>query len=48
MQPKVVISEIDGCKCVHLASEPVHAVFQGQTAWRGTVKVAIAAKAKET
>jgi len=39
MQPKVVISSIDGCKCVHVASEPVHEIIQGQTAWPGTVEV---------
>lgn len=39
MPPKVLISAIDGCECVYVASEPVHEVFQGQTAWQGTVEV---------
>jgi hypothetical protein len=39
MPPKIIISGIDGCECVHVASEPVHEVFQGQIAWQGTAKV---------
>jgi hypothetical protein len=39
IQPHVLITSIDGCECVHVASEPVHEVFQGQTAWQGTVEV---------
>src|SRR5438067_1254916 len=37
--PQGIISAIDGYPCVHVASEPVHEVFQGQTAWQGTVEV---------
>jgi hypothetical protein len=39
IQPHVPLTSIDGCECVHIASEPVHEVFQGQTAWQGTVEV---------
>jgi hypothetical protein len=28
-----------GCDSRHIESVPVHEVFQGQTAWRGTVEV---------
>jgi hypothetical protein len=33
------IKEMHGCKSLHVASVPVHEVFQGQTAWRGRVEV---------
>ena len=33
------IRAVHGCNSVHVASEPVHEVFQGLTAWQGTVEV---------
>lgn len=45
MQPKNVqsleeaIREMHGCDSRYVESVPVHEVFQGQTAWRGTVEV---------
>lgn len=45
MQPKNVQSLRDAIKATHgchsryVESVPVHEVFQGQTAWRGTVEV---------
>jgi hypothetical protein len=34
-----VIKEQHGCDSVHVRSEAVHEVFQGLTAWQGTVEV---------
>lgn len=34
-----VIDHLHGCKAVHLRSEPVHEVFQGQTVWSGQVEI---------
>jgi hypothetical protein len=39
LPPQGVLSSIDGYECVHVRSEPVHEVFQSQTAWQGTVEV---------
>ena len=33
------IKEVHGCDSQHVESVPVHEVFQGQTAWQGTVEV---------
>lgn len=34
-----VILALHGCDSKHVQSVPVHEVFQGQTAWQGTVEV---------
>lgn len=34
-----VILALHGCDSKHVDSVPVHEVFQGQTAWQGTVEV---------
>jgi hypothetical protein len=39
LPPQGMLSKFDGCKCIHVASEPVHEVFHGQTARQGTVEV---------
>lgn len=45
MQPKNVqsleeaIKATHGCDSVHVASEAVHELFQGLTAWQGTVEI---------
>jgi hypothetical protein len=45
MQPENVqslqraIKAMHGCNSRYVESVPVHEVFQGQTAWRGTVEV---------
>lgn len=45
MQPKNVqslqsaIKATHGCESRYIESVPVHEVFQGQTAWQGTVEV---------
>ena len=45
MQPEniksfqVAIKDVHGCDSRHVESVPVHEVFQGQTAWQGTVEV---------
>ena len=45
MQPENVqslqeaIKAMHGCDSKHVESVPVHEVFEGQTAWRGTVEV---------
>jgi hypothetical protein len=45
MQPKKlqslesVIKEMHDCDAVHVASEEVHELFQGLTAWQGTVEI---------
>lgn len=36
---KQAIKALHGCEAVHVASEAVHEVFQGLTAWHGTVEV---------
>jgi hypothetical protein len=33
------IKAVHGCDSVHVRSESVHEVFQGRTAWQGTVEV---------
>lgn len=38
-RPQGVLSAMDGCECVHVGSEPVCEVFQGQTTWQGIVEV---------
>jgi len=39
LPPQGVLSSIDGCECVHVWSEAVHEMFQGQIVWEGTVDV---------
>ena len=45
MQPKNVqslegvIKTLHGCDSVHVGSEQVHELFQGMTAWQGTVEI---------
>ena len=46
MQPKNINFGLEGlirarydCDATHVASEPVHEVFEGLTAWQGTVEV---------
>ena len=45
MQPEKIkevqeaIRVMHGCESRHVASVPVHEVFQGQTAWQGMVEV---------
>lgn len=45
MQPKKIkgmqeaIKAVHGCDSVHVGSEQVHELFQGRTAWQGTVEV---------
>ncbi|PYK40422.1 MAG: hypothetical protein DME49_00515 [Verrucomicrobia bacterium] len=45
MQPKEItelkdaIRETHGCESLHVESVPVKEVFEGQTAWEGTVEV---------
>jgi hypothetical protein len=36
---RAVIGKLHGCDSKHVASVPVHEVFQGKTAWRGVVEV---------
>jgi hypothetical protein len=36
---KDAIRETHGCDSRHVESVPVHEVFEGQTAWEGTVEV---------
>lgn len=33
------IRTMHGCNAFHVASEPVHEVFRGETVWQGTVEV---------
>jgi hypothetical protein len=36
---QVAIRAMHGCESRHVESVPVHEVFRGETAWRGTVEV---------
>jgi hypothetical protein len=36
---QIAIAAMHGCESRHVESVPVHEVFRGETAWRGTVEV---------
>ena len=38
-QLQMAIRAMHGCESRHVDSVPVHEVFRGETAWRGTVEV---------